>query len=44
MRGGAPLEESLAIDQTYANTLELDILPRETSIGIEGGVSAVCGH
>ena len=41
--GGAPLEESLAIDQTCADTLELDILPRETSIGIEGGISAVCG-
>ena len=40
---GAPLEESLAIDQTCANILELDILPREMSIGIEGGVSAVWG-
>ena len=34
MRGGALLEESFAIDHTCANTLELDILPRETSIGI----------
>ena len=41
--GEAPLEESLVIDQTCADTLELDILPRETSIGIEGSVSAVCG-
>ena len=40
---GALLEKSFAIDQTCANTLELDILPRETSIGIEGDVSAVCG-
>ena len=40
--GGALLEESFVIDQTCADMLELDILPRETSIGIEGGVSAVC--
>ena len=40
---GTPLEESFVIDQTYADTLELDILPCETSIGIEGRVSAVCG-
>ena len=40
-RGTAPLEEYFAIDQTYPDMLELDILPHKTSIGIEGGVSAV---
>ena len=41
-REGAPLEESFTIDQTYANTLELNILPHKTSIDIEGHVSAIC--
>ena len=43
MRGGAPLDESFVIDHTYADMLELDILHRETSIGIEGHVNAICG-
>ena len=40
--GEPRLKRVFAIDQTCANTLELGILPCETSIGIEGGVSAVC--
>ena len=36
----APLEVGFAIDQTCPDTLELDILYCETSIVIEGSVSA----
>ena len=40
--GEALLEERFVIDMTCADTLELDILPRETSSAIEGRISVVC--
>ena len=40
-RGAALLEGYFAINQTCHNKLELDILPREMNIDIEGGVIVV---
>ena len=40
-RGAAPLEASVAIAETHANTLELHVLHHQMSVGAEGFVSDV---
>ena len=37
----APLEKNVGIAQAHGDTLELHILPHQTSIGVEGLVSDV---
>ena len=38
---GSPLEESVAIAESYANMLELHVLHHQTSVGAKGFTSDV---